>query len=82
MLLIACKWQCTCGSMWQKARGTIALADGDAVRCAVPVEAQLRLPGKVAHVIYPILLEAPHQVARVHIRDDERVDLRISWKVG
>ena len=54
---------------------TIALADGDAVRRAVPVEAQLRLPGKVAHVAHAVVLEAFHKVARMHIRDDERVDL-------
>ena len=65
-----------CGSVWQEARRTIALADGDAVRCAVPVEAQLRLPGKVAHVVHAILCEALHQVARMHIRDDERIDLQ------
>lgn len=71
-----------CGSHWQEARDTIALADGDAVRCAVPVKAQLRLPGKVARVIRAILLEAPHQVARMHIRDDERIDLRIRMRCG
>lgn len=61
--------------LWQEAGSTIALADGDTVCRAVPVRAQLRLPGKVAHVIHAGLLKARHQVSRMHIRDDERVNL-------
>ena len=68
-------WQCMYGISWQKAGSTIALANGDAVRRAVPVRAQLRLPGKVAHVINAVVLEALHKIAGMHVRDDDRVDL-------
>ena len=76
----ACTRQCTYGILWQNAGITIALANGNVVCCAVPVKSQLRLPGKVAHVINAVLLEAPHKVARMHIRDDECVDLQKAIK--
>jgi len=58
-----------------KGSSTVALPDDHAIHRAVPVEAQLRLPGKVTRVVHAVVLEALHQVARVHVGDDQRVHL-------
>jgi len=58
-----------------KGPGTVALPDDHAIDRAVPVEAQLRLPGEVGRVAHAVVLEALQQVARVHVGDDQRVYL-------
>ena len=54
---------------------TCALPCDDVINIAVPVVAQLRLPGKVVHVHDGVPYIQIDDVPRMHIQNDERVDL-------